>query len=86
MAEKTLKASPLGNRGGLSEANTPARTKQECAPEKVPQQQGLNYNELEHPFRVHIPTHECPECTDVHPVLLSGDAFSVRYKSGPYGY
>jgi hypothetical protein len=86
MAEKTLKASPLSNTKFERSEYPRHEPNRYVHLEEVPQQQVMYSYMLGHPFRVHISTHEYPECTDVYSGLWSGDAFSVIYKSGPYGY
>ena len=81
MVEKTLKASPLSNRRFERSEYPRYNPNKYVHLEEVPQQPVMNSKMSGHPFRVHISTHEYPECTDVYSVLLSGDAFSVIYTS-----
>lgn len=66
MVEKTLKVSPLSNRRFERSEYPRYNPNKYVHLEEVPQQPVTNSKMSGHPFRVHISTHDCPECTDVY--------------------
>ena len=81
MVDKTLKASPLSNRRFERSEYPRYNPNRNVHLEEVPQQPVTNSKMSGHPFRMHISTHEYPECTDLYSGQSTLNFMVSKYRS-----